>query len=44
MNLLGTNLLDTRIGADFFDDALHMHRDLLADAAAEYVKKLPVKP
>ncbi len=44
LNLLGTNLLDTRIGTDFFDDDTRMHRDLLADAAAEYVKKLPARP
>ncbi|HEV8058563.1 MAG TPA: hypothetical protein VGP68_01745 [Gemmataceae bacterium] len=44
LNLLGTNLLDTRIGTDFFNDDTRMHRDLLADAAAEYVMKLPARP
>jgi hypothetical protein len=44
VNLLGTHLLDTRIGIDFFDDPERMHRDLLADAAAEYLKKMAGKP
>ena len=43
LNLLGTHLLDTRIGVDFFDDPERMHRDLLADAAAEYLKKKAAK-
>jgi hypothetical protein len=38
LNLLGTHLLDTRIGSAFFDDAERMHRDLLCDAAREYLK------
>jgi len=38
VNLLGTHLLDTRIGSSFFNDAERMHRDLLADAAREYLK------
>jgi hypothetical protein len=38
VNLLGTHLLDTRIGLSFFDDAERMHRDLLSDAASEYLK------
>jgi hypothetical protein len=38
LNLLGTHLLDTRIGSAFFDDAERMHRDLLSDAAREYLK------
>jgi hypothetical protein len=40
LNLLGTNLLDSDIGAAFFGDPARMHRDLLADAAEEYLKKL----
>jgi hypothetical protein len=44
VNLLGTHLLDTRIGTAFFDDAERMHRDLLADAATEYLRKIPAKP
>ena len=37
LNLLGTKLIDTRIGEDFFDDPLRMHRDLLGDAARAYL-------
>jgi hypothetical protein len=44
LNLLGTHLLDTAIGAAFFNDPERMHRDLLADAAAAYLKKMTVKP
>ncbi len=40
VNLLGTHILDTRIGSSFFDDAERMHRDLLADAACEYLKTI----
>jgi hypothetical protein len=43
-DLLGTHLLDTAIGADFFGDDRRMHRDLLADAAAEYLKTFPPAP
>ena len=43
LNLLGTHLLDTRIGVDFFGDPERMHRDLLADAAAAYLKKKAAK-
>jgi hypothetical protein len=44
LNLLGTHLVDTGIGTYFFDDAERMHRDLLADAAREYLKKMAAKP
>jgi hypothetical protein len=44
MKLVGTSVLDTRIGADFFGDELRMHRDLLADAAKAYVKQLALPP
>jgi hypothetical protein len=44
VNLLGTHLLDTRIGSAFFDDAERMHRDLLADAATKLLEKMTVKP
>ncbi len=44
LNLLGTHLIDTDIGVAFFDDATRMHRDLLADAAKEYLKKMAAKP
>jgi hypothetical protein len=40
LNLLGTHLLDTHIGSSFFDDAERMHRDLLSDAAREYLKQI----
>jgi hypothetical protein len=43
VNLLGTHLVDTQLGAAFFDDPQRMHRDLLADAAAEYLKKMKVE-
>ncbi|MBX9790077.1 MAG: hypothetical protein K2Y37_14265 [Pirellulales bacterium] len=39
--VLGTVIVDTRIGASFFDDPQRMHRDLLADAAAKYLKSWP---
>lgn len=38
MNLLGTFTIDTEIGSAFFDDKTRMHRDLLEDGAAEYLK------
>lgn len=44
MELLGTSVLDTRVGADFFGDELRMHRDLLDDAARAYVKQLTIQP
>jgi hypothetical protein len=44
LNLLGTHLLDTRIGVAFFDDPQRMHRDLLADAATAWLKKNMPKP
>jgi hypothetical protein len=40
LNLLGTHLLDTRIGSAFFDDAERLHRDLLSDAAREHLKQI----
>ena len=44
LNLLGTHLVDTGIGVFFFDDPARMHRDLLADAAKEYLAKRTTKP
>jgi hypothetical protein len=41
LQVLGTVIVDTRIGASFFGDPQRMHRDLLADAAAEYLKSWP---
>jgi hypothetical protein len=40
MDLYGTHLLDGGIGQAFFGDPMRMHRDLLADAAKEYLPKL----
>jgi len=40
VNLLGTHLLDTSIGAAFFADPERMHRDLLSDAAKEQLMKM----
>jgi hypothetical protein len=40
VNLLGTHELDTAIGSAFFADPKRMHRDLLAAAAAEHLKRL----
>ena len=40
LRLLGTHLLDTQIGADFFSDPWRMHRDLLGTAAADYLERL----
>lgn len=40
LELYGTHLLDADIGRSFFRDPLRMHRDLLADAAKEYLAKL----
>jgi hypothetical protein len=46
LDLLATRLIDTRIGTAFFEDASRMHRDLLSDAAKEYLDELfpKVKP
>lgn len=40
LNLLGTNLLDSEIATAFFADPMRMHRDLLADAAAERLNEM----
>jgi hypothetical protein len=44
LDLLGTCVLDTGVGAAFFGDPRRMHRDLLADAAEEYLKQLRIEP
>ena len=44
LNLLGTHLLDSQIGTAFFNDGRRMHRDLLADSAAETIKKMTFDP
>jgi hypothetical protein len=40
LDLLATRLIDTRIGSAFFDDPSRMHRDLLGDAAKQYLDEL----
>ena len=40
MDLLGTHILDGSAGEAFFGDFMRMHRDLLSDAAAAYIKTL----
>ena len=40
VKLLGTHLLDTRLGEDVFEDSRYMHRDLLSDAARAYLDEL----
>lgn len=40
LDLLGTHLLDGSVGEAFFGDATRMHRDLLADAASQYLPRL----
>jgi hypothetical protein len=42
LNLLATHQLDSEIGAAFFNDPERMERDLLGDAAAEYLKTFDV--
>ena len=40
LDLLGTHLLDGSIGEAFFSDDMRMHRDLLGDAASQYLARL----
>ena len=40
LDLLGTHLLDGGVGEAFFGDYMRMHRDLLGDAASEYLPRL----
>src|SRR5262249_19028007 len=44
VDLLATRLVDTQIGEDFFGDPTRMHRDLLGDAAGEYLDQLLGRP
>jgi hypothetical protein len=44
LTVLGTQLLDTQIGAAFFGDDRRMHRDLLGDAAEAYLKEIKLTP
>ena len=39
LNAIGTHIVDAEIGDRFFDDRQRMHRDLLADAAEEIIRK-----
>ena len=40
LDLFGTHLLDGSVGEAFFGDYLRMHRDLLGDAAKQYLVRL----
>jgi hypothetical protein len=40
LDLLGTHLLDGSVGEAFFGDYMRMHRDLLGDAAKQYLARL----
>jgi hypothetical protein len=40
VDLLGTHLLDGEVGDAFFGDSMRMHRDLLGDAAKQYLPRL----
>ena len=40
LDLLGTHLLDGSVGEAFFGDYMRMHRDLLGDAAGQYLPRL----
>lgn len=41
LNLVGTHILDKKIAVAFFNDEWRMHRDLLSDGAAKYLKQHP---
>ena len=43
LDLLGTHMLDGAVGEAFFGDFWRMHRDLLADAAKDYLDRLADK-
>jgi hypothetical protein len=40
LDLVATRAVDTRVGEAFFADPLRMHRDLLGDAARDYLAEL----
>ena len=40
LDLLGTHLLDGSVGEAFFGDYMRMHRDLLGEAATQYLTRL----
>lgn len=41
LDLLATHILDESIGQEYFKDKWRMHRDLLSDAAARYLRAHP---
>jgi len=41
LEMVGTHVLDASIGQAFFKDPMRMHRDLLSDGAAKYLKAHP---
>jgi hypothetical protein len=44
LDLLATRLVDTQVGVDFFNDSNRMARDLLSDAARDYLPLLLDQP
>ena len=44
LDQMATRALDTTIGVDFFNDPTRMHRDLLSDAAQDYLPLLIDRP
>lgn len=44
LDLMATRAVDTTIGVDFFNDPTRMHRDLLSDAARDYLPLLIDRP
>lgn len=44
LELLGTYLVDTRIGTAFFEDSTRMYRDLLGDAAKQILDEMFKEP
>lgn len=44
LDLMATGAVDTTIGEDFFNDPARMHRDLLSDAARDYLPLLIDRP
>jgi hypothetical protein len=44
LDLMATRAVDTTIGDDFFNDPTRMHRDLLSDAARDYLPLLIDRP
>jgi hypothetical protein len=44
LDLMATCAVDTTIGEDFFNDPARMHRDLLSDAARDYLPLLIDRP